>query len=111
MRDRVAGAGICVCVSSNGAPNGSEWVLISESFPVFEPVTFVPGSEWAIALFEKLRDMPKKSTAKNTTFGADLIEGMNLVLAHQRGKIKLEQVWPKPIDVKTIRKRVKKTGE
>jgi putative transcriptional regulator len=50
--------------------------------------------------------MPKK-TAKKTTFGADLIEGMNLVLAHQRGKIELEQVWPKPIDVKAIRKRVK----
>lgn len=32
---------------------------------------------------------------------------MKLVLAHQRGKIDLEQVWPKPIDVKAIRKRVK----
>jgi putative transcriptional regulator len=45
--------------------------------------------------------------AKKTTFGADLIEGMKLVLAHQRGKIELEQVWPKPVDVKAIRKRVK----
>jgi putative transcriptional regulator len=45
--------------------------------------------------------------AKKTTFGADLFEGMKLVLAHQRGKVELEQVWPKPIDVKAIRKRVK----
>jgi putative transcriptional regulator len=51
--------------------------------------------------------MPKKAAAKKTTFGADLIEGMNLVLAHQRGKIEVEKVWPKPIDVKAIRKRVK----
>jgi len=36
-----------------------------------------------------------------------LIEGMKQVLAHHRGKIELEQVWPKPIDVKAIRKRVK----
>jgi hypothetical protein len=40
--------------------------------------------------------MPRKAAAKQTTFGADLIEGMKLVLAHQRGKIQLEQVWPKP---------------
>jgi putative transcriptional regulator len=51
--------------------------------------------------------MPKKTATKKTTFGADLIEGMKLVLAHQRGQIELEQVWPKPIDVKAIRKRVK----
>jgi putative transcriptional regulator len=51
--------------------------------------------------------MPRKTAAKTTTFGTDLIEGMKLVLAHQRGKIELEQVWPKPIDVKAIRKRVK----
>ena len=50
--------------------------------------------------------MPKKPAAKKTTFGADLIEGMKQVLAHQRGKIELEQVWPKPIDVKAIRKHV-----
>ena len=48
-----------------------------------------------------------KAGAKKTTFGADLIEGMKLVLAHQRGKIELEQVRPKPIDVKAIRRRVK----
>jgi len=29
------------------------------------------------------------------------------VLAHERGKIALEQVWPKPVGVKVIRKRVK----
>jgi putative transcriptional regulator len=51
--------------------------------------------------------MLKKSGAKKTTFGADVIEGMKLVLAHQRGKVELEQVWPKPIDVKAIRKQVK----
>ena len=51
--------------------------------------------------------MPKKTAAKKTTVGADLIEGMKLVLAHERGKIQLEQVWPRPIDVKAIRKRVR----
>jgi putative transcriptional regulator len=51
--------------------------------------------------------MPKKAGARKTTFGADLVEGMKLVLAHQRGKVELEQVWPKPTDVKAIRKRVK----
>jgi putative transcriptional regulator len=51
--------------------------------------------------------MPKKTAAKKTTLGNDLIEGMKLILAHQRGKIELEQVWPKPVDVKAIRKRVK----
>jgi len=50
---------------------------------------------------------PRKAAAKKTAFGADLIEGMKLVLAHRRGKIELEQVWPKPVDVKAIRKRVK----
>ena len=47
--------------------------------------------------------MPKKKA----TFGADLIEDMKLVLAHEQGKIELEQVWPKPVDVKAIRKQVK----
>jgi hypothetical protein len=47
--------------------------------------------------------MPKKSSPKKTAAGADLIEGMKLVLEHQRGKIELEQIWPKPIDVKAIR--------
>jgi putative transcriptional regulator len=51
--------------------------------------------------------MPKKTSTKKTTIGADLIEGMKLVLAHQRGKVELEQVWPRPIDVKAIRKQVK----
>ena len=51
--------------------------------------------------------MPKKKTDNKSSFGADLIEGMKLVAAHQRGEIELEQVWPKPVDVKAIRKRVK----
>lgn len=45
--------------------------------------------------------------AKAKGFGTDLVEGMKLVLAHQRGSVQLEQVRPKPIDVKAIRKRVK----
>jgi putative transcriptional regulator len=51
--------------------------------------------------------MLKKTLARKTAFGTDLIEGMHLILAHQRGKIELEQVWPKPIDVKAIRKQVR----
>ena len=51
--------------------------------------------------------MSKKAPAKKTTFGADLIDGMKHVLAHQRGRLELEQVWPKPINVKAIRQRVK----
>jgi len=51
--------------------------------------------------------MPKKVAANKTKFGTDLIEGMKLVFAHQRGKVELEQVWPKPIDVKAIRKKAK----
>ena len=49
--------------------------------------------------------MPKKTAPRKTRFGADLIEGMELVLAHQRGKVELEQVRPQPIDGKAIRKR------
>lgn len=44
--------------------------------------------------------MPKKAPPKKSSFGADLIEGMKLVTMHQRGEIELEQLWPKPIDVK-----------
>lgn len=51
--------------------------------------------------------MPKKAAANKSSFGADLIEGMKIVMAHQRGTVELEQVWPKPVDVKAIRKRVK----
>jgi len=51
--------------------------------------------------------MQRKTAGKKNNFGADLIEGMKLVLAHERGTVELEQVWPKPIDVKAIRKRVK----
>jgi putative transcriptional regulator len=49
----------------------------------------------------------QKTSTKKATCGADLIEGMKLVLAHQRDKGELDQVCPKPIDVKAIRKRVK----
>lgn len=49
--------------------------------------------------------MPRKAKAKS--FGADLVVGMNLVLAHHRATVQLEQVWPKAIDVRAIRKRVK----
>jgi len=52
-------------------------------------------------------ECPRKSPENKNSFGSEVIEGMKLVLAHQRGKIELEQVWPKPIDVKAIRKRVK----
>jgi putative transcriptional regulator len=51
--------------------------------------------------------MPGKIRLPNTTFGPNLIRGMKPVLAHERGEIQLEQVWPKPIDVKAIRKSVK----
>jgi putative transcriptional regulator len=51
--------------------------------------------------------MPKKAPLKKTAFGADLIEGMRMVLAHQRAEIELEQVWPRPVDVKAIRKGVR----
>jgi len=51
--------------------------------------------------------MRKKGADKKDSLGADLIEGMKLVAAHQRGEIELEQVWPRPVDVKAIRKRVK----
>jgi putative transcriptional regulator len=51
--------------------------------------------------------MARKSNGKKTTFGADLIEGMEVVLADQCGKLELEQVWPRPVDVKAIRKKVK----
>jgi len=42
-----------------------------------------------------------------STFGADLIEALEQVVEHQRGKIELEQVWPKPVDVKAIRRQTK----
>ena len=51
--------------------------------------------------------MPRKAPLKKTAVGADLIEGMRLVLAHQRAEIQLEQVWPKPVDVKAIRRGVR----
>lgn len=41
------------------------------------------------------------------SFGEELIESLKEVVAHKRGEIELEQVLPRPIDVKAIRKRVK----
>ncbi|MGA3028268.1 MAG: helix-turn-helix domain-containing protein [Bryobacteraceae bacterium] len=32
---------------------------------------------------------------------------MKRVLAHQRGEVELEQVWPRPVDIRAIRKRVR----
>jgi putative transcriptional regulator len=51
--------------------------------------------------------MPKKAATGKAAVGADLIGGVKQVLSHQRAEVELEQVWPKPIDVKAIRKRVK----
>jgi putative transcriptional regulator len=51
--------------------------------------------------------LPTKSRSKKSSFGSDLVDAMKLVVAHQRGQVQLEQVWPKPMDVKAIRKRVK----
>jgi putative transcriptional regulator len=50
--------------------------------------------------------MPR-TPAKKTTFGGDLIEAMEVVLQHQRGEVELEQVWPRPVDVKAVRKQVR----
>ena len=50
--------------------------------------------------------MPGKSM-KKAGFGEELIADMKTVLAHHRGEIGLEQAWPRPVDVKAIRKRVK----
>jgi hypothetical protein len=54
--------------------------------------------------------MDKRTTGKKSSFGSDLIDDMKLVLAHQRGTVELERVWPKPIDVKAIRKRQNVAG-
>ena len=51
--------------------------------------------------------MPQRKVTKKTALGTDLIESMKTLLAHQLGEIALEQVGPKPIDVKAIRKRVR----
>ena len=48
-----------------------------------------------------------KKAVKKSTLGAELIDDMKLVLAHHRGEVELEQVWPRPIDVRAIRKQVK----
>ena len=53
--------------------------------------------------------MPRKANVKRkiNAFGEELIESMHVVLAHQQGEIELEQVWPRPVDIKAIRKQVK----
>lgn len=51
--------------------------------------------------------MAGKTRMGKSTFGSELIEGMELVLSHARGEVELEQVWPKPIDIKAIRRQVK----
>ena len=38
--------------------------------------------------------MAKKAAATKKTFGTDLMQSMKLVLAHRRGEVALEQVWP-----------------
>jgi putative transcriptional regulator len=45
--------------------------------------------------------------AKKSSFGQELIQDMKTVLAHQRDEVELEQPWPKPVDIKAIRRRVK----
>ena len=57
--------------------------------------------------YTRATSMPKKAPAKKSSFGTEIIEGMKQVLAHRRGQIQLEQVWPKPVDVKAIRKQVR----
>jgi putative transcriptional regulator len=51
--------------------------------------------------------MLRKSSLKKPSFSIDLIEGLEPAAVHQRGEVELERVWPKPIDVKAIRKQVK----
>lgn len=51
--------------------------------------------------------MAKRTRTRKGSFGTDLIADMQMVLAHQRGEIELGQVWPRPVDVAAIRKRVK----
>lgn len=51
--------------------------------------------------------MAGKTRAGKSMFGAELIEGMDLVLAHAHGEVELEQVWPKPINIKALRRQVK----
>ena len=41
---------------------------------------------------EESIDMAKKIVASKPSVGAELIEGMTLVVAHRRGEIALEQV-------------------
>jgi hypothetical protein len=75
----------------------------------FEDVPgFLPGTEQE---FGGIIRHGAKLQPKKTTFGADLIEDMKLVLAHQRGKIELERVWPKPIGAGKFLRRSRRTGK
>jgi putative transcriptional regulator len=51
--------------------------------------------------------MAGKTPKEKSSLGTDLIESMELVLAHTRSEVELEQVWPKPVDIKAIRRQVK----
>lgn len=97
-----AGARVCDEFGCERASNDAKSVIFanSEAGYVTIHVTKLPIPQCGI-----LAVMPGKAKAKS--FGADLVTEMKLVLAHDRGTVQLEQVWPKPIDVKAIRKRVK----
>jgi hypothetical protein len=70
----------------------------------------VSGPEEGVAAFGRLSEgsavMPNRIRAKKS-FGAELIEDMKAVVAHQRGLVELDQVWPKPIDVRAFGGQVK----
>ena len=48
--------------------------------------------------------------SKRIGIGADLIEDMRIVLAHCRGELELEQVWPKPAAGAKKKLRPKRRG-
>lgn len=88
----------CAEAPCAGAQNRSFW-------PILSGLRHNPRHEAARTAVRYISCDTMARKAKG--FGADLVEGMKLVLAHQRGAGQLEQVWPQPIDVKAIRKRVK----
>ena len=51
--------------------------------------------------------MKKRAIPSKKSFGEALLEDMRVVVEHDRGNVELEQVWPRPVDVKAIRKSVK----
>jgi hypothetical protein len=44
-------------------------------------------------------------SSKKPSFGQDLVDAMKFVLAHHRGEIEPDQLWPKLRLVKSTRKR------